>query len=147
MAPSRATMAYFRTMRTLVQDAAPHADAIVSTLEGRRRATAYTTANYEHIPAELLAHQIRGVAACDGLLDLIGYADREGWKLDAERITCPVRIVWGTEDKLLPWPAAAVRFHNQWTPNADWVQLDGIGHCPQLDVPAQAADLILGFTS
>jgi pimeloyl-ACP methyl ester carboxylesterase len=144
---SRATMAYFRTMRALVQDAAPHADEIVSTLEGRRRATAYTTANYEHIPAELLAHQIRGVAACDGLLDLLGYANREGWRLDAERITCPVRIVWGTEDKLLLWPAAAARFRNEWIPHADWVQLDGIGHCPQLDVPAEAADLILSFTS
>ena len=26
--------------------------------EGKRRATLYTTVNYEHIPAELLAHQI-----------------------------------------------------------------------------------------
>jgi len=25
--------------------------------------------------------------------------------------------------------------------------LDGIGHCPQLDVPLEAAELILGFTS
>jgi pimeloyl-ACP methyl ester carboxylesterase len=24
-----------------------------------------------------------------------------GWSLDAERIACPVRIVWGTEDRLL----------------------------------------------
>ena len=43
--------------------AAPHADAILATPEGRRRATAYLTVNYEHIPAELLAHQLRGVAA------------------------------------------------------------------------------------
>jgi pimeloyl-ACP methyl ester carboxylesterase len=27
------------------------------------------------------------------------------------------------------------------------VLLDGIGHCPQLDVPVEAAQLILGFTS
>jgi hypothetical protein len=25
--------------------------------------------------------------------------------------------------------------------------LDGVGHCPQLDVPFEAAQLILGFTS
>jgi len=142
----RATLAYFRTMRGLVADAAPHADAIVSTLEGRRRATAYTATNYEHIPAELLAHQIRGVAACDALLDLVRYAGREGWKLEPERITCPMRIVWGTEDQLLPWPGAAARFQ-QWFPTADWVELEGIGHCPQLDVPLEAAELIRGFTS
>ncbi|MGH2867198.1 MAG: alpha/beta fold hydrolase [Solirubrobacteraceae bacterium] len=144
---NRATAAYFRTMHGLVQDAAPHADEIVSTPEGRRRATAYTTTNYEHIPAELLAHQIRGVAACDRLLDLVEHAQREGFNLDPEQLTCPVRVVWGTEDRLLPWPGAAARLRHQWLTNADWVELDGVGHCPQLDVPNEAAELILGFTS
>ena len=37
--------------------------AILATREGRRRATRYLTVNYEHIPPELLAHQLRGVAA------------------------------------------------------------------------------------
>ena len=32
-------------------------------------------------------------------------------------------------------------------PHADWVVLDGIGHCPQLDVPLETAQLILGFTT
>jgi len=27
------------------------------------------------------------------------------------------------------------------------VQLDGVGHCPQLDVPLETEQLILGFTS
>jgi hypothetical protein len=31
--------------------------------------------------------------------------------------------------------------------DADWVELDGIGHCPQLDVPLEAGQLIVGFTS
>jgi pimeloyl-ACP methyl ester carboxylesterase len=31
-------------------------------------------------------------------------------------------------------------------PHADWVELQGVGHCPQLDVPLQTAQLILGFT-
>jgi pimeloyl-ACP methyl ester carboxylesterase len=26
-------------------------------------------------------------------------------------------------------------------------ELDGIGHCPQLDVPLEAAQLIVGFTA
>jgi pimeloyl-ACP methyl ester carboxylesterase len=33
-----------------------------------------------------------------------------------------------------------------WLPNADWVELDGVGHSPQLDVPAETAELILGVT-
>ena len=125
--------------------AAPQADRILATPEGRRRATQYITVDFEHIPVELLAHQLVGVAACDAEA-LIANALREGWSLDAERIGCPVRIVWGTEDRLLPWPESAARYREQ-LPNADWVVLDGVGHCPQLDVPLETAQLILGFTT
>ena len=69
-----------------------------------------------------------------------------GYDLAPERIGCPVRIVWGTEDAVLPWPSAAARYRDEWLPGADWVVLDGVGHCPQLDVPLETAELILGFT-
>ena len=32
-------------------------------------------------------------------------------------------------------------------PHADWVELEGVGHSPQLDVPLETAQLILGFTA
>jgi len=57
-----------------------------------------------------------------------------------------VRIVWGTDDRVLPWPGAAAR-HRERLPQADWVELDGVGHLPQLDVPLQTSELILGFTA
>jgi pimeloyl-ACP methyl ester carboxylesterase len=108
-----------RRARSVVALAAPHAEAILSTTEDRRRATRR----------------------------LIDHARRVGRELDAERIACPVRIVWGTEDRLLPWPSAAARFRGEWLPHADWVVLDGVGHCPQLDVPLETSELILGFTT
>jgi pimeloyl-ACP methyl ester carboxylesterase len=70
-----------------------------------------------------------------------------GWELEAESIGCPARIVWGTADQLLEWPAAAQRYLTDWLPRADYVELEGIGHCPQLDVPLETAELITGFTS
>lgn len=140
------TLRYFALMHDLVQSAAPHAEEILATPEGRRRATQDITTNFEHIPAELLAHQLRGAASCDVVHPLIDHAAREGWALDAERVTCPVRIIWGTEDRILLWPSAAARFRER-IPQADWVELEGIGHCPQLDVPLETAQLILGFTS
>jgi pimeloyl-ACP methyl ester carboxylesterase len=127
---------------------AAHADAIVATPEGRRRATELITTNFEHIPAELLAHQMLGVVGCADALPMIEHVLREGYgTLAAEKIRCPVRIVWGTADRLLPWPSAAARFRNDWLPHADWVELEGVGHAPQLDVPLEAAQLILGFTA
>jgi pimeloyl-ACP methyl ester carboxylesterase len=143
----RQTLAHFTTMDELLADAAPHADAIVSTPAGRRRATHLFTCHWEHIPAELLAHQMRGAAACHATRPLVESALREGWELDAERITCPVRVVWGTEDRLVPWPSAAERYRRDWLPHADWVVLDGVGHAPQLDVPLETSELILGFAA
>lgn len=141
------TLDYFKAMQGLLKRAAPHAEAILATPQGRGRATQYITTNFEHIPAELLAHQLRGAAECDAVMPLIDYALREGWSLEAEKITCPVRIVWGTADRILPWPRAAVRYRDDLLPQVDWIELEGIGHCPQLDVPVEAAQLILGFTA
>lgn len=141
----RDVLAYFTTMRQLVQAAAPHAEAIVATPEGRRRATLMTAERFEHIPAELLAHQIRGAAGCTSAVELVEHALAHGWQVDAEAVACPVRFVWGTEDRLLRWPGAAARYRAQF-PQADWVELEGVGHLPQLDVPLEAAELILGFT-
>lgn len=139
------TVELLATTQDLLQAAAPYAEAIVASPDGRRRATEFITTNFEHIPAELLAHQIRGAASCQAV-PLLEYARHEGFSLDAEKITCPVRIVWGTDDKILQWPSAAARFRD-WLPHADWVELAGIGHCPQLDVPLETAQLIVGFTA
>ena len=138
---------HFVTMQDMLKAAAPQAGAILAAPGGPRRATLYTATNFEHIPVELLAHQMLGAAACPAVFPLIDNARREGWPLDPERITCPVRVVWGTADKLLPWPSAAARYREEWLPHADWAELEGIGHCPQLDVPLETAQLILGFTS
>jgi pimeloyl-ACP methyl ester carboxylesterase len=135
----------FGPMQAQLQLAAPNAERIVATEAGRRRATELIVTNSDHIPGELIAHQMVGIAGCGAAPEMIDYAVRAGYPLDAVRITCPVRMVWGTEDRLLPWPSAAVRYREMF-PQAEWVVLDGVGHCPQLDVPVEAAQLIVGFT-
>lgn len=135
----------FADLQAQARAAAPHAAAITGTPEGRRRATRSIVVDPVHMPAELIAHQMLGVTRCD-VAPMVDCALREGYRLDAEAIGCPVRIVWGTRDALLPWPAAAVRYRTGLLPAADWVELDDVGHCPQLDAPLEAAELILGFT-
>ena len=126
---------------------APHAGAIAATPEGRRRATRLLTVEWEHIPAGLVAHQMIGAARCVAAGALIEQARRERWRVEPERIACPVRVVWGTHDRMLPWPSSAACFRSRWLPHADWVVLDGVGHCPQLDRPLETAELILGLTA
>jgi pimeloyl-ACP methyl ester carboxylesterase len=123
---------------------APGAAAMLATDAGRRRATEALVVNYAHIPQELIAHELLGIAACRSAQAMIEHGLRHDWALDVERIACPVRIVWGTEDRLLPWPSAAARLRAD-LPQADWVEIEGVGHAPQLDVPLLAAQLILDW--
>ncbi len=139
-------LAFQARMQEQLAASAPLAELLVASTEGRRRATQLIIETFEHIPGELIAHQLLGAAACD-VRPLVEYATHEGWRLEAERICCPVRVVWGTVDKLLIWPSAAARFRDDWLPHADWIELDGAGHCPQLERPLEVAQLILGFTS
>jgi pimeloyl-ACP methyl ester carboxylesterase len=134
---------YFRRLAALVREAAPHADAIAASPEGRAQATAMIATSTDHLSPDLVAHLIRGTAACD-TEPLIAFAEREGWRLDPERVPCPIRFVWGTEDRLLTLPAAATRFRADF-PQAEWIELEGAGHCPQLDHPVETAELIGGF--
>jgi pimeloyl-ACP methyl ester carboxylesterase len=141
------TLDFFIEMQDLLRYAAPRAEEILATPEGRRRATLHTSVNYEHIPVELLAHQMRGAADCAAVMPLIEHARAHGWSIEPERITCPVRFLWGDEDRLLRWPTAAARYRTEWLPAAEWVELEGVGHAPQLDVPLETSELILGLTS
>lgn len=142
---SAGLLEFQRRLHEELAAAAPVVDALLATPAGRRRATQLVAERFEHIPPELIAHQLLGAARCDAA-PMIAHALGADWSLDAERITAPVRIVWGAADRLLPWPSAAARYREDWLPQADWVVLDGVGHCPQLDVPLEAAELVLGFT-
>jgi pimeloyl-ACP methyl ester carboxylesterase len=140
------TLGYFRVMQRLVRDAAPQAEHIAATPEGRARSTAAFASTAEHLSPDLVAGFIHGAAACE-VGPLVEHAEREGWSIDAARVDCPVRIVWGTEDRLLPLPGAALRFREEWFPRAEWVEIEGAGHCPQLDHPLETAELIAGFSA
>jgi pimeloyl-ACP methyl ester carboxylesterase len=132
-----------REVHRMARAAAPFAHVIAATSPGRRRVTGLLAEHYEHLPPRLVAHLLRSAARCDAerMLDTAAVAD---WSLDAERLTCPLRIVWGAADRVLPWPRAAARYR-QTLPHADWVLLDGVAHVPHLDVPVEAAQLILDF--
>ena len=143
----RDTLDYFTTMQAQLASrrAARRRDRRHAARAGAARRSSSPT-RFEHIPPELLAHQIRGAAACTAAAALIEFALR-AWlaRSTPTRIDVPgARSSWGTADRLLPWPSAAARYRDDWLPHADWVELDGVGHCPQLDVPLEAAQLILG---
>jgi pimeloyl-ACP methyl ester carboxylesterase len=140
------TLRLTERIRSGARAAAPHADAIAATPEGRRRATSLIVSDGSGLPADLVAHMIRATAGASGFEALTAAARRDGWPLDAGPIGCPVRVVWGTGDRLLPWPGAAEGLRRA-LPGADWVELDGVGHHPQLEAPLETAELVLGLSA
>ncbi len=136
----------FPVMQEQARNALPGLDELVSTPAGRRRATELIVQHGELLPTELVAHLMLGLAACPGAEALTQVALAERWEIEPAAIECPVRIVWGLADRVLRPSWAAVRFREEWLPHADWVELEDVGHCPQLDSPAVAADLITAFT-
>jgi pimeloyl-ACP methyl ester carboxylesterase len=58
-------------------------------------------------------------------------------------IACPVRLVWGTRDRMVPHSGAAVLADA--LPDVEVVLLHGVGHCPQLEATERLAELVLGF--
>src|SRR5262249_27324039 len=58
-------------------------------------------------------------------------------------VTALVLVVWGAQDRVLS-PAAAERYRIA-MPNAQVIWMDGIGHLPRVEGPAQATEAFARF--
>lgn len=81
------------------------------------------------------------VTAARSLLRLLTRAS--AFRATMAAITAPVLLVHGDQDRLVPVAAAraAARRHKHWV----YVELAGVGHVPQLQVPRQLADHVLAW--
>ncbi|HEX5658646.1 MAG TPA: alpha/beta hydrolase [Polyangiales bacterium] len=61
------------------------------------------------------------------------------------KLPCPVRLVWGAKDRLLPLRGYSERWRRV-LPGADWVVLPEVGHVQMYDDPHAVARSILDFT-
>jgi pimeloyl-ACP methyl ester carboxylesterase len=110
----------------------------------RRLALGNLVSDPASVPAPLAAALVRGAADCPAALPLLEEARRDGYPGVGE-IDCPVRIAWGSDDRLLPFGDLSRRFE-ELVPQAEWIELEGAGHLPQIDHPRETADVILGAT-
>jgi pimeloyl-ACP methyl ester carboxylesterase len=60
-----------------------------------------------------------------------------------ERIGCPVLVVWGDSDKMV-YSSGAQRLLRE-VPDARLEVIPACGHCPQVERPAELAELLSGF--
>lgn len=60
-----------------------------------------------------------------------------------ERISCPVLVVWGRQDRMVH--ARGAQRVLEAVPGARVELIDECGHCPQIEAPERFAELLLGF--
>ena len=79
--------------------------------------------------------------AVRSLAHTVGRRRGQVYRTVAGSVGCPVLLLHGDRDRLVPVAAAraAARAHPGWT----YTELPGVGHVPQLEVPEQMARLVL----
>jgi pimeloyl-ACP methyl ester carboxylesterase len=110
----------------------------------RRIALRDVVADGRKVPTASALALFEGAQHCsivNDVLDLVGTDD--GFTVG--QIDCPVRILYGSKDRLLRWPDCYTVMR-QALPDADWVCLAGLGHLPMWDSPDLVATAILEHT-
>ena len=82
-------------------------------------------------------------AAMRSVVRTVGYPLGRAYDQRVRSITCPVLLIHGTADRLVPIGAAraAARANPAWSV----LEFGGIGHVPQLEAPRDTADAVLGW--
>jgi pimeloyl-ACP methyl ester carboxylesterase len=96
------------------------------------------------VPAGLAVEMMEAAADCPICWPLLAHLAAAGFG-ELGAIDSSVQIVWGTKDRILRWPGYADRFRRM-LPQAQWIELAGLGHCPMLDDAQLTADTILALT-
>lgn len=78
-----------------------------------------------------------------GSVDAIPAAARSVHATVPESITCPVLLVWGEHDAVVP-PSSAHQMHDK-LPDCELAVFTGSGHTPMVEFPAKFNDLALKF--
>jgi pimeloyl-ACP methyl ester carboxylesterase len=87
-----------------------------------------------------------GAAGCAVTQDALALTESEGTFGDLGPLDCPVRILYGTKDRVVRWPSHYPRL-KQILPDAEFLALDGVGHLPMWEAPELVARRILEVTA
>jgi pimeloyl-ACP methyl ester carboxylesterase len=104
----------------------------------RKIALRDVVAHPERIRPSTAAALIRGAAECPMYAPYIAAAETGDFRSKLDPIDVPIRIAWGTKDRVLPYKRCTTHFRTM-LPEAEWVDLPDCGHLPQHDDPALVA--------
>lgn len=85
---------------------------------------------------------LEAAAGCTIVPEMLALAKAGRLFGDLESIQCSVRVAHATRDRLFKGPAYYTKLRRL-LPDAEWVQLEGLGHIPMTDDPDRIAQVIL----
>jgi pimeloyl-ACP methyl ester carboxylesterase len=135
----------FKVTRFLLDLAGPHSVAFAKHELARKIFLREAVAHPERLSAEDAALFIESAWRCtcfEGILEALMV---EPPAPVFEALPCPVRVVWGEEDRLLPMQGYSEHWRRVLV-GADWLTLRGVGHVPMYDDPEAVARAILEWT-
>jgi pimeloyl-ACP methyl ester carboxylesterase len=94
--------------------------------------------------AALAAHVVPAIAA-PGFIAAVVAASEVVRTLNAEEVECPILLIWGAADRILPLAGAELlvtQLHD-----GELVVLEGVGHCPMFEAPERFNAALLAFTA
>lgn len=104
-----------------------------------------TMAHPERLTREEAATFIEAAWRCAAFEGIVEALPTQPVSQPLDPAPCPIRLVWGAEDRLLPIRGYSERWRRM-LPSADWVELPNAGHVPMFDAPDAVADSILQWT-
>lgn len=136
-------MGSIESRRRMGQDAATRVRGLLALCYAPGSTTS-SAAFDEMVDVARARHRNDAVPAWTGAArDLFGQLmNRAGFHALADRVTCPVHVVEGAADPIIPSSSIAdtLRRHPSWTHTS----LRGVGHAPMLESAVTTADAILG---
>lgn len=123
---------------------APHADRLTRSAVVRTLLLGQVVGQPWRMSPEEAAGALRTLAASTAFRETLDWTLKRTNATGLEEIACPVRIAWGSQDRLL-FPRQGPRFVRR-IPGAEHFPMKGLGHVPMTDDPARVARAILDVT-
>jgi pimeloyl-ACP methyl ester carboxylesterase len=136
----------FHQMGRLVRLGGPFASILGHIGLARRFALRQVVARPGDLTPEQAAFLMRAPHRCEAFYDVLRRLPEEPEPGLVDHSAGPMRIVWGSEDRLLPMRGYSGRWRRL-LPAAEWIVLEGAGHVPMYDDPERIAELILEVTA
>jgi len=91
------------------------------------------------------AAEVIPTMAAPGFTAALGPAGRAAVALNTDAVTCPVLLIWGAKDRILP--VGAARELSRSLLDARLIEIPQAGHCPMFETPGAFDRALLGFTA